>query len=75
MPRGMTSSMTIRMAKPTTGFQRVLKNSVDHSCARPMTIPPVEPVLLGEPMLGDLLAEGLDEFGLTWTDERTTPVK
>lgn len=30
--------------------------------------------LLGEPMLGDLLAEGLDEFGLTWTDERITPV-
>ncbi len=29
--------------------------------------------LLGEPMLGDLLAEGLDAFGLTWTDERTTP--
>jgi Protein of unknown function (DUF3775) len=31
--------------------------------------------LLGEPMLGDFLAEGLDQFGLTWTDERTTPVK
>jgi len=31
--------------------------------------------LLGEPMLGDLLAEGLDEFGLSWTDERTTPVQ
>jgi len=31
--------------------------------------------LLGEPMLGDLLAEGLDEFGLTWADERITPVK
>jgi hypothetical protein len=31
--------------------------------------------LLGEPMLGDLLAEGLDEFGLTWADERTTPVR
>lgn len=30
--------------------------------------------LLGEPMLGDFLADGLDEFGLTWTDERTTPV-
>jgi hypothetical protein len=30
--------------------------------------------LLGEPMLGDFLAEGLDEFGLSWTDERTTPV-
>ena len=30
--------------------------------------------LLGEPMLGDLLAEGLDEFGLSWSDERTTPV-
>ncbi len=30
--------------------------------------------LLGEPMLGDLLAEGLDAFGLSWTDERTTPV-
>lgn len=29
--------------------------------------------LLGEPMLGDLLAQGLDEFGLTWDDERTTP--
>jgi Protein of unknown function (DUF3775) len=30
--------------------------------------------LLGEPMLGDLLAEGLDAFGIDWTDERTTPV-
>jgi hypothetical protein len=27
--------------------------------------------LLGEPMLGDLLAQGLDEFGLTWDQERT----
>jgi hypothetical protein len=31
--------------------------------------------LLGEPMLGDLLAEGLDEFGMSWSDERTTPVQ
>ena len=31
--------------------------------------------LLGEPMLGDLLAEGLDGFGLSWTGERTTPVQ
>lgn len=30
--------------------------------------------LLGEPLLGDLLAEGLDAFGLTWNDERITPV-
>jgi hypothetical protein len=30
--------------------------------------------LLGEPMLGDFLAEGLDEFGLPWGDERITPV-
>jgi hypothetical protein len=29
--------------------------------------------LLGEPMLGDFLADGLDEFGIDWTDERTTP--
>ena len=29
--------------------------------------------LLGEPMLGDFLAEGLDAFGVTWTDERITP--
>jgi hypothetical protein len=28
--------------------------------------------LLGEPMLGDLLADGLDAFGVDWTDERTT---
>jgi hypothetical protein len=28
--------------------------------------------LLGEPMLGDFLAQGLDEFGLTWGEERTT---
>ncbi|MFL6792340.1 MAG: DUF3775 domain-containing protein [Bradyrhizobium sp.] len=28
--------------------------------------------LLGQPMLGDFLAEGLDQFGLSWTDERTT---
>jgi Protein of unknown function (DUF3775) len=31
--------------------------------------------LLGEPMLGDLLAEGLGEFGLSWAGERTTPVQ
>jgi len=31
--------------------------------------------LLGEPMLGDLLAEGLDEFGISWSDERITPVR
>lgn len=30
--------------------------------------------LLGEPMLGDMLAEGLDEFGLSYAGERTTPV-
>jgi hypothetical protein len=28
--------------------------------------------LLGDPMLGDLLANGLGEFGIDWTDERTT---
>ncbi|MGJ4944224.1 DUF3775 domain-containing protein [Bradyrhizobium sp. HKCCYLS1011] len=28
--------------------------------------------LLGEPMLGDLLAEGLEAFGVDWTEERTT---
>jgi hypothetical protein len=26
-------------------------------------------------MLGDLLAEGLEEFGLSWSDEPTTPVR
>ncbi|ABD86911.1 DUF3775 domain-containing protein [Rhodopseudomonas palustris] len=31
--------------------------------------------LLGEPLLSDFLAEGLDAFGLTWNDERTTPVR
>ncbi|WP_213773014.1 DUF3775 domain-containing protein [Bradyrhizobium sp. dw_78] len=31
--------------------------------------------LLGEPMLGDFLAEGLDAFGLSWSDERTTPIQ
>jgi hypothetical protein len=30
--------------------------------------------LLGEPLLGDLLAEGLEEFGIEWADERITPV-
>ena len=30
--------------------------------------------LLGEPLVSDYLAEGLDAFGLTWSDERTTPV-
>jgi hypothetical protein len=30
--------------------------------------------LLGEPLLGDLLAEGLEEFGVDWSSERTTPV-
>ena len=30
--------------------------------------------LLGEPLISDYLAEGLDEFGLNWNDERTTPV-
>jgi len=31
--------------------------------------------LLGEPMLGDFLADGLDEFGLAWSEERTTPIQ
>ena len=31
--------------------------------------------LLGEPMLGDFLAEGLDEFGLAPDDERITPIQ
>ena len=30
--------------------------------------------LLGEPLVSDYLAEGLDAFGLSWDDERTTPV-
>jgi hypothetical protein len=30
--------------------------------------------LLGEPLVSDYLAEGLEEFGLTWNDEHTTPV-
>lgn len=30
--------------------------------------------LLGEPMLGDFLADGMDELGIDWGDERTTPV-
>jgi Protein of unknown function (DUF3775) len=30
--------------------------------------------LLGEPLVSDFLAEGLDAFGLTWADERITPV-
>jgi hypothetical protein len=30
--------------------------------------------LLGEPLVSDYLAEGMDAFGLTWNDERTTPV-
>src|SRR5438270_3987665 len=31
--------------------------------------------LLGEPLVSDYLAEGLDAFGLSWNDERTTPVQ
>ncbi|MGO3926702.1 DUF3775 domain-containing protein [Rhodopseudomonas pseudopalustris] len=31
--------------------------------------------LLGEPLLSDFLAEGLDAFGLSWSDERITPVR
>jgi hypothetical protein len=31
--------------------------------------------LLGEPLVSDYLAEGLDGFGLSWTDERITPVR
>jgi hypothetical protein len=30
--------------------------------------------LLGEPLVSDYLAEGLDAFGLDWSNERTTPV-
>ena len=28
--------------------------------------------LLGEPMLGDFLAEGLDAFGVDWTEQQTS---
>jgi len=31
--------------------------------------------LLGEPMLGDLLADGLEAFDASWADEHTTPDK
>ena len=34
----------------------------------------VASTLLGEPLVSDYLAEGLDAFGLDWSDERTTPV-
>jgi hypothetical protein len=30
--------------------------------------------VLGEPLLGDLLAEGLDKFGYSWADEEERPV-
>jgi hypothetical protein len=30
--------------------------------------------LLGEPLISDYLAEGLDAFGIAWDDERITPV-
>lgn len=30
--------------------------------------------LLGEPLVSDYLAEGLEAFGETWSDERITPV-
>jgi Protein of unknown function (DUF3775) len=30
--------------------------------------------LLGDPLLGDLLADGLDAFGVDWTEGRTTAV-
>jgi hypothetical protein len=30
--------------------------------------------LLGEPLVSDYLAEGLDAFGLSWGEERITPV-
>jgi hypothetical protein len=30
--------------------------------------------LLGEPLVSDYLAEGLEAFGLSWDDERITPV-
>src|SRR5437870_1713617 len=36
---------------------------------------PTARYLLGEPMLGDLLAEGLDEFGISWGGERTSPMQ
>jgi uncharacterized protein DUF3775 len=29
--------------------------------------------LLGEPMLGDFLADGLDKFGISWADEAPEP--
>lgn len=29
--------------------------------------------LLGEPLVSDFLAEGLDQFGLGWGDDRTAP--
>jgi len=31
--------------------------------------------LLGEPLVSDYLAEGLEAFGLDWDEERTTPVR
>jgi hypothetical protein len=31
-------------------------------------------ILLGEPLISDYLAEGLEAFGLDWSEERITPV-
>ena len=36
--------------------------------------PSTASVLLGEPLVSDYLAEGLDEFDQDWSDERITPV-
>src|SRR3984893_19259105 len=35
---------------------------------------PTASYLLGDPLVSDYLAEGVDEFGLNWNNERTTPV-
>jgi hypothetical protein len=36
---------------------------------------PTSRTLLDEPMLGDFLAGGLEAFGMSWADERITPVQ
>jgi hypothetical protein len=36
---------------------------------------PTASYLLGEPLVSDYLAEGLEAFGLSWSEERTTPVR
>jgi len=53
-------------------WDELRSRAIDARAAYRRASPETVRYLLGEPLLGDLLADGLDAFGISWTEGRTT---